>query len=180
MLPEEVDAGPSTCAAVDGAGLLADLADAVPGDVLGVPAALERGVGDVGESVLEPEVVELARPAHVEPEPAAPARPRTCPRPRARPGELGVGRRVGEVVGEPVLGAQHHDREVEAGLVGREVRRPAVVLEVAARDPQHDPAVDDVGHVAGERREQLLVDGQRDVDARRDLGERGRVLDERP
>ena len=140
---------------------------------------LERGVGHVGEAVLEPEVVQLARAPDVEAEPAGPPDRVRVPGGPLAARQLGVGRRGGEVVGEPIVGAQHHDREVDAGLIGREVARPLVVLEVAARDPQHDAAVDDVGHVPGERREQLLVDRQRDVDAGRDAGERGRFFDER-
>src|SRR5205823_5585859 len=54
---------------------------------------------------------------------------------------------------------------------------PLVVLEVAARDPEHDAPVDDVGHMSREWREQFFVDGQRDVHAGGDAGERGRLFE---
>ena len=62
---------------------------------------------------------------------------------------------------------------------GRERPADLRVLEVRHRDPEHRLAVDHVGHVAGERREELLVDLDRDVDVEGEL-DRGRyVLDER-
>src|SRR5207248_746914 len=63
LLAQEVD-GDFGGGSVRGAGFLADLADALPGDAFGLPAPLERRVGHVGEAVLQPEVVELARTPH--------------------------------------------------------------------------------------------------------------------
>ena len=54
---------------VGGAGFLADLADALPGDAVGFPQPLERRVGDIGEAVLQPEVVQLLGSPHIETQP---------------------------------------------------------------------------------------------------------------
>ncbi len=72
-------------AALVGAGLLADLADAVPRDPRVIPAPFEGGVGDIGEAVLQAEVVELTGSPDVEAEARRRGRPRTRPRPPARP-----------------------------------------------------------------------------------------------
>ena len=132
--------GSSTCAAVGGAGLLADLADAGPGHRLGVPAALERGVGDVGEAVLEPEVVELragAGPAMPEPLGRGPTAytSQAARSPRVSSRSAGASAKSSE---RRSLAAQQHEVRSRAGLVGARSARPPVVLEVAARDPELD------------------------------------------
>src|SRR5206468_11443034 len=112
------------------------LADSLPGDALGLPAPLERRVGDVGEAVLQPEVVQLLGAPYVETEPAGTPRGVCVPGGALAARELGGERCPGKVFGEPMLGAQHHDGEVDAGLIGREPAGALAVLEIAARDPK--------------------------------------------
>ena len=126
-----------------------------------VPAPVERGVGHVGEPVLEAEVVELALAPHRQTEALGPADRVDVPGDPLAARQLPVEGRLREVVGEPVLGPEQHDREVGARLLGCERAGLAGVLEVRGRHPEGGAAVDHVGHVTGERREQLLVDARR-------------------
>ena len=138
-----------------------------------IPTTLERGVGDIGETVLEAKAIELTLAANLEAEPCGPADRVDVPRGALAATELPVGGCAREVLGEPVLRPEQHHREVGPRRIGR--KRPADlrVLEVCRRHPEHRPAVDDIRHVPGERREELLVDLERDVDVEGEL-DRGR------
>ena len=92
--------------------------------------------------------------------------------------EVDVGRRAREALGQPVVRAQQHLRELAAGVRLGELPVAVRVLEVPARHPQHGATVDDVGRGADERMRQVFVDLEVDLDAGRKPDERGGLFDE--
>ena len=157
---------------------LHNLEQAVPGERRRVPQPVERGVGGVGEAVLEPEVVAHPVGASGKSEPAG-ARVRVhVPRDPLRKGEVDVGRRAREALRQAVVRAQQHLRELEPGARLGELPVAVGVLEVPARDPQQGATVDDVGGGTDERVGQVFVDLEVDLDAGRKPDQRGGLFDE--
>ena len=143
-----------------------------------VPQPFERRIRHIGEAVLQTEVVQLPRTAHRYSHPFDATDRVHVPGGAFASRQLAVGRRVGEVLGQPIARAQQCQGEVAPRLRVREVERTLAVLEVGSRDPDLDPTVHDIGHVPGERRKQLFVDGDIDVDVGRDLDDGRDVFDD--